>query len=369
MRTSVGQPVRLSDYRVPDYFIDHVELDVSLEIHATRVVSTLSLRPNPAGVEGAPLSLDGDELLFVSARLDGEPLEAADFEASPSEFTLPRPPKRPFTLTIETRLDPAANTKLMGLYRTGSAYCTQCEAEGFRRIAYFLDRPDVLSTYRVRLEADRAEAPVLLANGNLETAGEAETPGRHFAIWTRSAQEALLPVCAGRGRSGLDHGFLRHRLGQDRRARDLRRARPRRARALCDGRAQALDGLGRAGLRARIRSRRVQHRRRLRFQYGRDGEQGPQCLQRQIRPRFARDGDRRRLRQHRRRHRARIFSQLDGESRDMPRLVPALPQRGADRLPRSGIFRRHAVRAGRAHRRRARAARGAISRGRRAAGA
>ena len=83
MRTSVGQPVRLSDYRVPDYFIDHVELDVSLEIHATRVVSTLSLRPNPAGVEGASLSLDGDELLFVSARLDGEPLEAADFECGP----------------------------------------------------------------------------------------------------------------------------------------------------------------------------------------------------------------------------------------------------------------------------------------------
>ena len=184
MRTSVGQPVRLSDYRVPDYFIDHVELDVSLEIHATRVVSTLALRPNPAGVEGAPLRLDGDELVFISARLDGEPLEDADFEADPSRFVLPRPPKRPFTLAIETRLDPAANTKLMGLYRTGLAYCTQCEAEGFRRITYFLDRPDVLSTYRVRLEADRTEAPVLLANGNLETAGEAETPSRHFAIWS-----------------------------------------------------------------------------------------------------------------------------------------------------------------------------------------
>ena len=184
MRTSVGQPVRLSDYRVPDYFIDHVELDVSLDIHATRMVSTLSMRPNPAGREGEALSLDGDELLFISARLDSEPLGAADFEASPSEFRLPRPPKRAFKLKIETRLDPAANTKLMGLYRSGSAYCTQCEAEGFRRITYFLDRPDVLSTYRVRLEADRAEAPVLLSNGNLETVGEADIPGRHFAIWS-----------------------------------------------------------------------------------------------------------------------------------------------------------------------------------------
>jgi aminopeptidase N len=184
MRTSVGQPVRLSDYRVPDFLIDHVELDVSLAIHATRVVSTLSLRPNPAGREGVALTLDGDELLFISARLDGEPLDPADFEADASEFRLPRPPRRPFTLKIETRLDPAANTKLMGLYRTGSAYCTQCEAEGFRRITYFLDRPDVLSTYRLRLEADRTEAPVLLSNGNLETAGEADIPGRHFAVWS-----------------------------------------------------------------------------------------------------------------------------------------------------------------------------------------
>jgi aminopeptidase N len=184
MRTSVGQPVRLTDYHPPDYLIDHVELDVSLDIHATRVLSTLSLRPNRAGREGAPLALDGDELLFISARLDSDPLDTADFEASPSLFLIPRPPQRPFTLKIETRLDPAANTKLMGLYRTGSAYCTQCEAEGFRRITYFLDRPDVLAIYRVRLEADRAEAPVLLANGNLEAAGEADIRGRHFAIWS-----------------------------------------------------------------------------------------------------------------------------------------------------------------------------------------
>jgi aminopeptidase N len=183
MRTSVEQPVRLADYRVADHLIDMVELDVSLDMHATRVVSTLSLRPNPAGQADAALALDGDELMFVSAELDGAPLESADFEASASQFLLPRPPQRPFKLKIETRLDPAANTKLMGLFRTGHAYCTQCEAEGFRRIAYFLDRPDVLSTYRVRLEADRAEAPVLLANGNLESAGDADAPGRHYAIW------------------------------------------------------------------------------------------------------------------------------------------------------------------------------------------
>ena len=184
MRTSVGQPVRLVDYRVPDYLIDAVELDISLDRHTTRVTSTLTVRPNPAGQADVALDLDGDELVFVSAELDGAPLAAADFQASASQFVLPRPPRAPFTLKIEIRLDPAANTKLMGLYRSGSAYCTQCEAEGFRRITYFLDRPDVLSTYRVRLEADRAEAPVLLANGNLENFGEADDPARHWAIWT-----------------------------------------------------------------------------------------------------------------------------------------------------------------------------------------
>ncbi len=255
MRTSDGQPVRLSDYRVPDYLIDHVELDVSLDIHATRVVSTLSIRPNPAGREGAPLALDGDELVFVSARLDSEPIDAASFEASPSGFLLRRPPRRAFTLTIETRLDPAANTKLMGLYRSGSAYCTQCEAEGFRRITYFLDRPDVLSTYRVRVEADRAEAPVLLSNGNLEAAGEADCAGPALRNLARPVQEALLSVCPGRGRSRPYFGFLRHRVGQDRRARDLCRAWPRGARALRHGCTQAIDGLGRTSLWPRIRSR------------------------------------------------------------------------------------------------------------------
>ena len=182
MRTAVGQPVRLEDYRVPDYLVDSVDLDISLDRHATRVVAALAMRPHPQGRPGAALTLDGDELHFVGAALDGATLDPAAYEVSPSGFVLPNPPRRAFALRIETRLDPTDNTKLMGLYRSGSAYCTQCEAEGFRRITYFLDRPDVLATYRVRVEADRAEAPVLLANGNLESAGEAEE-GRHWAVW------------------------------------------------------------------------------------------------------------------------------------------------------------------------------------------
>jgi aminopeptidase N len=162
--------------------IDRVEMDISLSRDATRVVAELSIRPNPLGQLGAALRLDGDELTLVSAALNGTPLTAADFIAAPDELTLPIPPREPFTLKIETRLAPAANSKLMGLYRSGSAYCTQCEAEGFRRITYFLDRPDVLSIYRVRLEADLIEAPVLLANGNLVESGEAGL-GRHYAVW------------------------------------------------------------------------------------------------------------------------------------------------------------------------------------------
>src|SRR5271170_2818080 len=182
MRTHVGQPVRLADYRVPDFLIDSVDLDISLDRSVTRVVATLALRPHPEGRVDAALELDGDELALTALHLDGEVLEPSAYDATPSALRLANPPRRPFTLRIETRLNPSANTKLMGLYRSGSAYCTQCEAEGFRRITYFLDRPDVLSVYRVRLEADRAEAPVLLANGNRESAGEAG-PGRHFAVW------------------------------------------------------------------------------------------------------------------------------------------------------------------------------------------
>ena len=182
MRTDQAQPVRLSDYRVPDYLIDTVVLDVSLSPHATRVTATLSLHPNPAGRAGAPLALDGDGLALVRAKCDGMALDADTCLVTSDRLTLFAPPGRPFVLEIETQLDPMANTKLMGLYRSGSAYCTQCEAEGFRRITYFLDRPDVLSVYTVRIEADRAEAPVLLSNGNLVESGAVDAD-RHYAVW------------------------------------------------------------------------------------------------------------------------------------------------------------------------------------------
>ena len=183
MRSDQGQPVRLADYRVPDFLIDAVDLDIVLHPTATRVRSTLRLRPNPAGRPGAPLVLDGDELVATAVALDGTELDLAAGFASPDRLVIEAPPREPFVLTVETLLDPSSNTALMGLYRSGSAYCTQCEAEGFRRITYYLDRPDVLSVFTTRIEGSREDAPVLLGNGNPTEAGEVAGTERHYAVW------------------------------------------------------------------------------------------------------------------------------------------------------------------------------------------
>ena len=183
MRTDTARPVRLKDYRPPDWLVDTVDLDVGLHPTKTRVRSTLVLRPNPKGRPEAPLVLDGDELTLVSVALDNVALTPDAFVATADGLTVTHPPQRTFRLTIETILDPSANTRLMGLYRSRGTYCTQCEAEGFRRITYFLDRPDVMAIYTTRIEAEKAEAPVLLANGNMVGCGDVAGTGRHFAVW------------------------------------------------------------------------------------------------------------------------------------------------------------------------------------------
>ena len=183
MRTEDAPLIRLEDYRPSDWLIDTVDLDVGLHPQKTRVRALLALRPNPEGQSGAPLKLDGDELVLKALAIDGKPLDASAYTVTPQALTIPNPPRHDFTLTIETELDPSANTKLMGLYRSSKVYCTQCEADGFRRITYFPDRPDVMSVYTVRLEAAKAEAPVLLSNGNLVAAAELPGGDRHFAVW------------------------------------------------------------------------------------------------------------------------------------------------------------------------------------------
>ena len=181
MRTDIAQPIRLKDYRPPDWLVETVSLDVSLHPTATRVRATLHLRPSPKAAS-IPLILDGDELSLVSLKLDGTPLPSDSYIVTADRLTIPQPPNGPFALEIETVIEPTANTKLSGLYRSNATYCTQCEAEGFRRITYFPDRPDVMAIYTTRIEADKREAPVLLSNGNLKQRGELPN-GRHFVVW------------------------------------------------------------------------------------------------------------------------------------------------------------------------------------------
>jgi aminopeptidase N len=183
MRTDTATPVRLSDYRPPDWLVRTVDLDVALHAAATRVRSTLLFEPNPAGRPDAALVLDGEDLTLVSASLDGTPLPADACIVTAENLTIPHPPRRAFRLEIETEINPSANTRLMGLYQSQGTYCTQCEAEGFRRITYFPDRPDVMAIYTTRIEAEKREAPVLLANGNLVASGDIAGTDRHFAIW------------------------------------------------------------------------------------------------------------------------------------------------------------------------------------------
>ena len=183
LRTDTGQTVKLSDYRETDFVFESVALTIRLFEGRTEIVSELSLHRRPGTAADAPLVLDGDELRLTSMKLNGDTLASDRFEATPDRLTVQDcPASGSFLLTIATEIVPEDNTKLMGLYRSNGVWCTQCEAEGFRRITYFYDRPDVLIPYRVRIEADRTAAPVLLSNGNPADTGELEG-GRHYAVW------------------------------------------------------------------------------------------------------------------------------------------------------------------------------------------
>ena len=183
MQESVLQPKFLKDYAPPAFLIDEVALDVALDPKAARVASSLKLRRNPDASGDAPLVLDGETLILQSVALDAKLIAPGDYTLTDRSLTIASVPAGPFTLDIVTTCNPDANTALSGLYRSNGTYCTQCEPEGFRRITYFIDRPDVLSVYTVRVEADHATAPILLSNGNLVAQGEIEGTGRHFAVW------------------------------------------------------------------------------------------------------------------------------------------------------------------------------------------
>ena len=184
MREGQSTVIYRADYQAPPFWIDSVELCFDLDPAKTRVLNKMKLRRN-ADVPAQPLRLDGEELNLSRVLVNGQ---GTSFRIDGSQLVLENLPEgnEPFELEIFTTCAPAKNTKLMGLYVSNDSFFTQCEAEGFRRITYFLDRPDVMASYTVTLRADKARYPVLLSNGNLVEHGDLAGPdnaGRHFARW------------------------------------------------------------------------------------------------------------------------------------------------------------------------------------------
>ena len=205
MRTDTPVAIHLKDYRAPDWIVEHLELEFDLDPARTVVTAEMVLSVTHDGAELAPVRLDGEDLELLSLELDGVPLDPGQYLLSGEglEFT---PPARRFQLRSRVCIAPEANTKLEGLYRSSGNYCTQCEAEGFRRITFFTDRPDMLTTFRVTIRADRESCPVLLSNGNLVEEGTLPD-GRHFALWEDPFPKPsyLFALVAGRLDRLADH--------------------------------------------------------------------------------------------------------------------------------------------------------------------
>jgi aminopeptidase N len=180
LREGQNNVIYRADYQAPGFWIDTVELCFDLDPAKTRVLNRMKLRRN-MDVAAQPLRLDGEELNLARVLVNGQ---GTSFKLEGNQLVLENLPEgdAPFELEILTTCTPAKNTKLMGLYVSNDSFFTQCEAEGFRRITYFLDRPDVMASYTVLLRADKARYPVLLSNGNLVDQGDLPE-GRHFAKW------------------------------------------------------------------------------------------------------------------------------------------------------------------------------------------
>ena len=213
MREGQAVAIRREDYTAPAFWIDTVDLTFDLDPAKTRVLNKMRLRRNPDLPEQA-LRLDGDELNLARVLVNGA---GTSFKMDGAQLVLENLPSgaEPFELEIFTTCNPAKNTKLMGLYVSNDSFFTQCEAEGFRRITYFLDRPDVMASFSVTLRADKQKYPVLLSNGNLVQQGDLED-GRHFAQWVDPHKKPcyLFALVAGQlvareqrivSRSGTEH--------------------------------------------------------------------------------------------------------------------------------------------------------------------
>ena len=186
MKEGQPQAVYLKDYTPPDFLIDQVYLEFELGKDKTIVTSHMQIRYNPdSGGPHSTLDLHGEELDLQYIELDGKRLNTDQYSCTDESLLIANVPKQ-FSLTIQTLITPQTNTSLEGLYKSSGNFCTQCEAQGFRKITYFLDRPDVMSKYTVRIQADKSHYPVLLSNGNLKEEGLCNGKGegdQHYAIW------------------------------------------------------------------------------------------------------------------------------------------------------------------------------------------
>ncbi len=184
MRDANPKTIFLKDYQVPDYLIHTVDLTFDLTEDSTLVKTQLSLVRNPSSTsDNADLVLMGENLVLHSVALDGQTLSHPDYLQTDEQLIIANvPQQREFTLTIENSINPKANTALEGLYLSNGMLCTQCEAEGFRKITYFLDRPDVMSRYTTTIIGDKQRYPVLLSNGNKTGSGEL-SDNKHWVSW------------------------------------------------------------------------------------------------------------------------------------------------------------------------------------------
>jgi aminopeptidase N len=182
MKTQTPQTIYLKDYRPPQFLIDTVDLHIDLAEEWTTVKAELNFRRNPASVENSKtLVLNGQKMELMAVSLDNVELTQDQFQVDESQLTIIDVPEK-FVLSTEVRIQPQNNTELEGLYKSSKLFCTQCESEGFRKITYFLDRPDVMSLYSTTISADPQLYPVMLSNGNLLDSGKL-TDGRHWVKW------------------------------------------------------------------------------------------------------------------------------------------------------------------------------------------
>ncbi|QFT23054.1 Aminopeptidase N [Pseudomonas sp. THAF187a] len=182
MRTEQSKTIYLKDYQVPDYLIDETHLTFELFEDHSLVHAQLVMRRNPeAGAGLPPLVLDGQQLELLELKLDDRELGEGDYSLTASHLTL-QPTQERFVVDSSVRIHPESNTALEGLYKSGTMFCTQCEAEGFRKITFYLDRPDVMSKFTTTVSAEQHAYPVLLSNGNPVASGS-EEGGRHWATW------------------------------------------------------------------------------------------------------------------------------------------------------------------------------------------